>query len=83
MEKNKYYIYVLWSERLKKRYVGSTENVEKRFEQHNKGRSHFTKRGVPWILLLQEEFSSKKEAIKRENFLKQGVGQKFLDEMFH
>ena len=61
-----YYIYVLWSSKLIKRYVGSTDNVEKRLDEHNRGSNRFTKGGIPWITVYQEEFSTKTEALKRE-----------------
>jgi len=73
------YIYVLWSNKLQKRYVGSTENLDKRMYEHNHGHSKFTKGGIPWELLYQEEFNSLSEARKRELFLKTGVGRKTLD----
>jgi len=75
-----FYIYVLWSEKLRKRYVGYTSDISKRMHEHNNGNSKFTKGGVPWKLVHREEFSSKTEAIKREIFLKSGIGRKWLDE---
>jgi putative endonuclease len=41
-------VYVIWSEKLKKRYIGSTEDVDKRLNQHNSGKTPFTSRGIPW-----------------------------------
>ncbi len=76
-----YYVYVLWSAKIKKRYVGSTEDVENRLKEHNRGSNKFTKGGIPWIKLYQEEYPTKTEAIKREKFLKSGVGRSWLDNM--
>ncbi len=75
-----YFVYVLWSLKLSKRYVGATEDVVKRFHEHNNGNNKFTKGGIPWILIHQEEYLTKTEALKRENFLKSGQGRKWLDE---
>ena len=72
-------VYVLWSEKLQKRYIGSTSNVEERIKNHNNGNSKFTKGGIPWKLVYQESFSTVSEARKRELFLKSGQGRKFLD----
>ena len=77
-----YYVYVLWSNKLQKRYVGSTDNVEKRIKGHNYGSSKFTKGGIPWYLIHEEVFSSKSEALKREKFLKSGQGRAWLDKKF-
>ncbi|MDI6766649.1 MAG: GIY-YIG nuclease family protein [Bacteroidota bacterium] len=76
------WIYILWSKKLKKRYVGSTEDVESRLKQHNAGKTRFTMRGVPWLLIHSEEFVTKSKAMKRERFLKNGIGRKWLDERF-
>jgi len=77
-----YYVYVIWSEKLRKRYVGSTQNIEKRLEQHNKGKTPFTLRGIPWNLIYHEAFTTRSEALKREKFLKSGAGRNWLDKMF-
>ncbi|MGB9664303.1 MAG: GIY-YIG nuclease family protein [Ignavibacteria bacterium] len=78
----KYYVYVLWSDSLKQRYVGMTKDVEERLKMHNSGRSKYTKRGKPWKLIYLEEYVIKRDAIERERFLKTGVGRKWLDEKF-
>jgi len=75
-----FYIYVLWSEKLRKRYVGYTSDIAKRVHEHNQGSSKFTKGGITWKLIHSEEISNKTEAIKRENFLKTGIGRKWLDD---
>ncbi|HMN48291.1 MAG TPA: GIY-YIG nuclease family protein [Ignavibacteriaceae bacterium] len=76
-----YYVYVLYSKKLEKRYVGSTENVERRIDEHNRGKNRFTKGGMPWIKIHLEEYASRSEAMKREKYLKSGVGRKFLDSL--
>ena len=73
-------VYVLWSEKLQKRYVGSCEDLRIRIMQHNSGESKFTKGGIPWILIYTEEYQTKSDARKREIFLKSGIGRKWLDE---
>ena len=76
------WIYVLWSSKIRKRYVGFCEDLEKRFQQHNAGRTPFTKRGFPWILIHSEQYDNPEAARHREVFLKTGVGRKWLDENF-
>ena len=77
------YVYVLKSLRNNKRYVGSTNLLpEERLKKHNYGSNIFTKRNGPFVLVYKEEYIDKTEARKRENFLKSGVGRKFLDEIF-
>jgi len=72
---------VLWSYKLHKRYVGSTEkNPENRLIEHNHRETPFTSTGTPWILIHSESYPTLSEAKKRELFLKSGVGRKWLDE---
>jgi putative endonuclease len=75
------FVYVLWSESLKKRYIGSCEDLPQRLIQHNKGQSKFTKGGIPWKLIYSEELENTSQARKRELFMKSGAGRKWLDEM--
>ena len=74
-----FHVYVLWSQKLRKRYVGSTENLEKRLEEHNAGLSVYTKRGMPWVLIHSEPYDSRHEAETRERRLKSGQGRAWLD----
>ncbi len=74
-----YFVYVLQSESHDNRYIGSTENIEKRLIEHNAGKVRYTKGRRPWELIYQESFISRGEARKREIFLKSGQGRKYLD----
>jgi putative endonuclease len=71
-------VYVLWSNKLKKRYIGHTKDLARRMAEHNHGYSKFTKAGSPWVLVHQEDYSSKSDAYKCERYLKTGVGRKYL-----
>ena len=73
-----YYTYVLWSERLKKKYIGSTTDVKKRLSEHNRGKQRFTKGGIPWELLFHEQFGSIEESRRRELYLKSCSGRRYL-----
>ena len=76
------FVYVLKSLKNGKRYVGSTDLLpEDRLKEHNYGSNKFTKGNRPFILVHKEEYYTKKEAKNRENFLKSGVGRKFLDQI--
>jgi len=52
-------------------YTGATNNVIKRIEDHVNGRgARYTKSHKPKKLVYQEDFATKKEAIKRERQIK-------------
>ena len=74
----KYYVYVIQSIEGYK-YTGMTEDLELRLRQHNeKSLSFWTKRGTNWKLVYNEEFYNKTDALKREKWLKTGVGREFI-----
>jgi putative endonuclease len=51
-------------------YVGWTDDVSRRLEQHNAGKGARTTRGHIWILLYSERFATRREAMSREWHLK-------------
>jgi putative endonuclease len=61
-------------------YKGSTDNIDKRVNQHNTndGFLSYTKQRGPWNLVYFEEFVTRKEAADREKFFKSGKGREFL-----
>lgn len=75
-----YFIYIL--ECIDKSlYVGSTNNLEKRLNQHNNSKSgaHYTKLRRPVILKYSEKFKTKSEALKREAEIKSWRRNKKLE----
>jgi putative endonuclease len=71
-----FYVYFLKSEKSKSFYIGVTKNIETRLKKHNNGSTKSTKPYRPWKLVYIEEFSDKKEAYKREWYLKHPKGYK-------
>ncbi len=65
-----YFFYILKSKKSNKLYFGYTEDLKKRFYEHNKGLSKSTKPYIPWKIVYYEAYLSKDEAIKREHNLK-------------
>ena len=64
------------------RYVGITENVDRRLDEHEKGKSKSTRGRGPFELIHTESFETRDEARAREKFLKSGVGRKWLNDNF-
>ncbi|HPN96462.1 MAG TPA: GIY-YIG nuclease family protein [Candidatus Moranbacteria bacterium] len=69
----------------KKKYTGSTKNIEERLEMHNniskeRSRFHkFTYKKGPWKLIFSKGFKTRQEALKFEKFLKTGKGREWLE----
>ncbi|WP_166920118.1 GIY-YIG nuclease family protein [Flavobacterium poyangense] len=72
-------VYILYSEKFNKSYTGFTSNLIQRFKSHNlletKG---YTLKFRPWKVIYVEFFNSKVEAMKREKYLKSGIGREFV-----
>ncbi len=62
-------------------YVGCTNNLERRLEQHNNSKwgAHYTKIRRPVILKYKEEFKTLKEARQREAEIKKWRREKKLE----
>ncbi len=73
-----FYVYVLLSEQTGRTYVGSTDDVDRRFHQHNAGYSLSTRHGRPWRLLHVESFKTRSEAVRKERYYKTGKGRAAL-----
>jgi len=63
-------VYILYSHSDKNLYVGQTNNLEERVKRHNDGYVTVTKHRRPLTCIHSEQFSTRKEAMNRELFLK-------------
>ncbi|MBK9530803.1 MAG: GIY-YIG nuclease family protein [Chitinophagaceae bacterium] len=63
-------------------YVGLTNNILRRFNEHQKGQNKTTSPYKPFILIFHEDFITRIEARKREIYLKSGSGKEFLKKIF-
>jgi putative endonuclease len=78
-----YYLYILYSKRLDKYYVGQTENVDKRLQFHNSIEYNkiWTRNGMPWELRLMVSFNSRGEAVTAEKFIKRQKSKAFIEKL--
>ncbi len=67
-----FFVYILFSESLNKFYIGTTDDVTRRVEEHNniKYYNKFTSRGVPWSLFFAITCQSSSQAYKIEKHIK-------------
>ena len=73
-----FHAYILKSLKDNRYYYGHTENIEKRLNEHNRGKVKSTKSRRPFVLHYFESFGSKSEAAKRELFFKSIDGYVYL-----
>lgn len=65
-----------------KRYVGITNDLNKRFSEHNAGKSPYTHKYKPWKILVAVRFANNKKADAFEKYLKSGSGHAFAKRHF-
>jgi putative endonuclease len=73
-----WYVYVLYSLKDGKFYVGCTNDLRERIKEHNQGKVKSTKERRPLQLIYYEACWNKKDAYKREKYLKSGYGKRTL-----
>ena len=73
-----FHVYILYSAKIRKTYVGLSSNLDARIKSHNVSNKGWTVRGRPWIIVHSEAFGSKVLAIAREKELKSGKGRTFI-----
>jgi len=75
-----WFVYVLCSLKTFRLYVGLTNNVKRRLDEHNSGvGGAYTSKQRPFTLVFYEAFISKKDALKQEKFYKTGYGREVLN----
>lgn len=65
-----FYSYILKSKKDGKFYIGYTNNLERRFKEHNEDKVESTKHRRPLVLVYYEAYKSEEDAKIREEQLK-------------
>lgn len=73
-----YYVYILQSLKNNKWYTGYTNDLRKRFNQHQRNLSAYTKGRGPFKLIYYEASLNEEDAKSRERYLKSGMGKRYL-----
>jgi putative endonuclease len=72
-------VYVLFSSKFNKIYIGETANLIGRFHAHNElANKGYTKKYRPWIVVHVEFLQTRKAALAREKTLKSGKGRQWI-----
>ena len=71
-----YFVYIIYSAKANKYYIGQTEHLEVRIEEHRIKKNL----GVnDWVLKYSEEFLTRSEAMKREYEIKKKKTRSYLE----
>ena len=75
-EKGKVYTYILRGKR-DYYYCGITNDIDKRYKEHNTGKSKSTKRNLPYSLKFLQSFGTRQEARNKEVLIKKAGVRKW------
>ena len=79
-----YYIYILYSSKSDKYYVGYTSDVQRRLKEHNdlSRINKYTKKHIPWAIRVFFEISENRgDALAVERFIKKQKSRIFLEKL--
>ncbi|TAN36140.1 MAG: GIY-YIG nuclease family protein [Verrucomicrobia bacterium] len=65
-----YFVYILQSLRTNCFYIGTTDDLVRRFHQHQTGRSTYTCKCGPWWMTYYEIHADRSSALHREREIK-------------
>ena len=74
-----YSVYIIYSRKIDKYYIGFSSDVNERLLKHNRKSKGFSSLGRPWILLHTEHYIIKKDAMNREKQLKNWKNRERLE----
>jgi putative endonuclease len=73
-----FWVYAISSLRRNYVYVGITDDLQRRIQQHQLGYNRTTAPYAPFQLIYQEEFPTRMDARRKEKYLKTTAGRNFL-----
>ncbi len=77
-----WYVYVLKSLEKDFTYIGSTNDLKRRFKEHNEGLSQSTKHYLPFELVMYVALPEEKQVRGLEKYFKTGSGSAILKKRF-
>ena len=76
-----YAVYILYSSKLDRYYIGYSADVDGRLRRHNDHSKGYTNTGKPWVLVYTEDYKNKSDAEAREKQLKKWKNKARLEEL--
>ncbi|NNK19552.1 MAG: GIY-YIG nuclease family protein [Maribacter sp.] len=74
-------VYAIKSNKRNYIYVGMTNNLCRRFSDHNKGLNKSTRPYLPYSIIYLQSFGTRQAARNHEKYLKSGIGKEFLRQL--
>ncbi len=77
----RYFVYILFSEKLNRYYIGATKDISDRLEKHLWNHKGFTSKAKDWVLKYSEAYELKSDALKRESQIKKWKSRKMIEKL--
>ena len=74
-----YHVYILYSEKCQRHYIGYCENIDSRLHRHNEGLVIATRNCRPYVLKASKAFNKELDARREEIRLKKAKSSKYLN----
>ncbi len=76
-------VYIIYSKKLNRYYIGTTDDFERRYAEHN---SHhfsdsFTSKGIPWDKFLVIDSLTSDQAYKIETYIKRMKSKTYISNL--
>ncbi len=78
-----HFVYILYSSKIDRYYVGQTYDVQARLVKHNTNyyENKWTAKGKPWVLYLSIECDTKAQALQIEGHIKKMKSRKYIENL--
>ncbi|NOS91139.1 MAG: GIY-YIG nuclease family protein [Cyclobacteriaceae bacterium] len=78
-----YWVYILFSKKLEKHYIGSTSYIENRLAQHTEDpmKGSFTSKADDWKLIFNIECQSPSQGLRIEEHIKSMKSRKYIQNL--
>ena len=73
--------YILRSQKNGRYYVGQTDDVDRRIQEHNNGEEKSTAPWAPWSLVFKKIFDTRSEAVRWERGVKARKSRAFIEKL--
>lgn len=74
-----FYVYILRSLSSGRYYIGSTEDLQRRLEEHNRGAVDSTRSKGPWEIVYTETYETRLAATQREQEIKSKKSRRWIE----
>ncbi len=75
------FVYILQSDKNKRYYIGSSSDIDRRLDEHNRGKVKATKSTLPFTMVFCQQFETLIEARRIESSLKKLKSKEIIDKI--